>query len=55
LAAIFRILGHFNLKYAVERDGSLEVGAERVQAAERLVRIKDTSIAASIQAVILDP
>ena len=53
LAAIFRILHHFNLEHAVERDGSLEVSAERVQAAERLVRIKDTSVTASIQAVIL--
>jgi hypothetical protein len=40
LAAIFRILDHINLKHVVERDGSLEVGAEQAQAIERLARIK---------------
>ncbi len=53
LAAIFRILGHFSLKHAVERDGPLAVGAERVQAAKRLIQIKDASVTASLQAVIL--
>ncbi len=37
LVAIFRMFDHFNLKHAVERDGSLEIGAKRIEAAERLV------------------
>ena len=52
MAAIFRILGHFSLKHVVERDGTLEIGAERIQAAE-LVRIRDASVTADLQAVRL--
>jgi hypothetical protein len=56
LAPIFRILGHFSLKHAVERDGPLEVRAERAQAAERLVGIRNASVTASLQAVrLLNP
>ena len=50
MAAIFRIHGHFSLKHVVERDGTLEVGAERIQAVERLVRIRDASVTADLQA-----
>ena len=53
MAAIFRILGHFSLKHVAERDGTLEIGAERIQAAERLVRGRDASVTADLQAVRL--
>jgi hypothetical protein len=55
LAAIFRILDNINLKLAAERDGPLEIGVERAQAAERFIRIKYTFATLSIWYVIFYP